>query len=157
MDTRRHQPHRGVGSLAVERHAVARVRERLRGDTTLTNQTRHHTLQFLVGLLSGRGPVATIWSDIYRRIIICSVPRPPLSESQKRLGRSLGAEIQERRGHTSASALASSSGVNLDTWRKLEQGEVPTPGFFLVANIADALEVSLDDLVTAARRRAEGG
>lgn len=84
------------------------------------------------------------------------MPRPPLSESQKRLGRSLGAEIQERRGGTSVSALASSSGVNLDTWRKLEQGSVPAPGFFLVADIAGALKVSLDDLVSAARKRVEG-
>jgi hypothetical protein len=83
------------------------------------------------------------------------VPRPPLTDEQKRLGRSLGAEIQRRRGRTAASALALSSGVNLDTWRKVEQGEVPTPGFFLVADIAAALQVTLDDLASAARNDAE--
>ena len=83
------------------------------------------------------------------------MPRRPLTESQKHLGRSLGTVIQRRRGRTPASVLASSSGVNLDTWRKLEQGEVPTPGIFLVADIADALRVTLDDLVVAARQLAE--
>lgn len=82
------------------------------------------------------------------------MPRPPLSNEQRRLGRALGAEIQRRRGQTAASALSLSSGVNLDTWRKVEQGEVPTPGFFLVADIANALQVTLDDLASAARQDA---
>jgi transcriptional regulator with XRE-family HTH domain len=51
--------------------------------------------------------------------------------------------------------MASSSGISLDTWRKLEHGEVPTPGFFLVADMADALQVTLDDLVQAARQLAD--
>lgn len=78
--------------------------------------------------------------------------RLALTQEQKNLGRSLGAEIQRRRAGTPASQLASNSGVNLDTWRKVEQGEVPTPGFFLVADIAEALDVSMDDLADAARR-----
>jgi hypothetical protein len=44
--------------------------------------------------------------------------------------------------------------VSLDTWRRVEQGRVPTPGFFLVADIADALEVGLDELASAARKAA---
>lgn len=83
------------------------------------------------------------------------MPRPPLTESQKRLGRSLGAEIQARRGEIPASALALSSGVSLDTWRRVEQGEVPTPGFFLVCDIAGALNVTMDQLADAAHRRSE--
>ncbi len=82
------------------------------------------------------------------------MPRPPLSAHQKRLGRALGAEIKRRRGGASAASLASSGGVGLDTWRKLEQGEVPTPGFFLVADIAAVLQVTLDELIAAARRQA---
>lgn len=82
------------------------------------------------------------------------MPRPPLSAHQKRLGRALGAEIQRRRGSASAASLATAGGVSLDTWRKLEQGEVPTPGFFLVADIAAVLQVTLDELIAAARRQA---
>ncbi|QWF21777.1 helix-turn-helix domain-containing protein [Nocardioides sp. LMS-CY] len=85
------------------------------------------------------------------------MPRTTLSDEEKELGRALGAEIRRRRGERPASALASSSGVNLDTWRRVEQGRVPTPGFFLVADIAGALRVGLDELATAARRTGEAG
>ena len=88
-------------------------------------------------------------------IIIDTMPRPPLTESQKLLGRCLGQEIQRRRAGKPASLMASSSGISLDTWRKLEHGEVPTPGFFLVADMASALQVTLDDLVQAARQLAD--
>lgn len=83
------------------------------------------------------------------------MPRTALSEADKNLGRALGAEIRRRRGATPASALAASSGVHLDTWRRVEQGKVAAPGFFLVADIADVLQVPLSELATAARRDAE--
>jgi hypothetical protein len=79
------------------------------------------------------------------------MPRRELSEADKRLGEALGAEIRRRRGGRAAAGLAASGGVNLDTWRRVEQGKVPTPGFFLVADIADALHVGLDELASAAR------
>lgn len=85
------------------------------------------------------------------------MPRLPLSDRQKRLGRFLGEEIQRRREPAPASTLASSSGVNLDTLRKVEQGLIAAPGLFLVADIADALQVTLDDLVRASRRLADQG
>lgn len=78
--------------------------------------------------------------------------RQGLSEVEKELGRALGAEIRRRRGSRAASGLAASGGVNLDTWRRIEQGRVPTPGFFLVADIAQALQVGLDELASSARR-----
>lgn len=84
------------------------------------------------------------------------MPRRTLSDAEKELGTALGAEIRRRRGERAASALASSGGVNLDTWRRVEQGKVPTPGFFLVADIADALQVGLDELASSARRASEG-
>ncbi len=85
------------------------------------------------------------------------MPRLPLSDRQKRLGRFLGEEIQRRREPSPASTLALSSGVNLDTLRKVEQGLIGAPGLFLVADIADALQVTLDDLVQASRRLADQG
>lgn len=46
--------------------------------------------------------------------------------------------------------MADEAGVSLDVLRKLEQGGVATPGFFLVAKIAMALRVPLDDLAAEA-------
>lgn len=83
------------------------------------------------------------------------MPRSELSQQQKALGAALGHEIQLRRAGRSAASLAEAAGVRLDTWRKLEQGGTPTPGFFLVADIAQALEATLDELAGAARQRAE--
>ena len=80
--------------------------------------------------------------------------RRGLTETDRELGRALGAEIRRRRGGRAASGLAASGDVNLDTWRRVEQGRVPTPGFFLVADIAGALQVGLDELATAARQAA---
>jgi transcriptional regulator with XRE-family HTH domain len=85
------------------------------------------------------------------------MPRPALSDEQRRLGRSLGEEIQRRREPAPATTLASLSGVNLDTLRKVEQGLIGAPGLFLVADIANALQVTLDDLVEASRRGADRG
>lgn len=79
------------------------------------------------------------------------MPRPQLTPRQKQLGRALGAEIQRRRGSASAASLAVASGINLDTWRRVEQGEVAAPGLFLVADMARALRVTLDELVDTAR------
>jgi transcriptional regulator with XRE-family HTH domain len=79
------------------------------------------------------------------------MPRPTLTDQDKERGRSLGAEIRRRRGGTPAAQLAASSGVHLDTWRRVEQGKVAAPGFFLVADIADVLEVPLDELASASR------
>lgn len=77
--------------------------------------------------------------------------RQGLSDADKELGRALGAEIRRRRAGRAAAGLAATGGVNLDTWRRVEQGRVPTPGFFLVADIAEALHVGLDELASAAR------
>ncbi|MGE9784390.1 helix-turn-helix domain-containing protein [Janibacter sp. G368] len=54
------------------------------------------------------------------------------------------------RGGTSTPQLAEEAGVSVDVLRKLEQGGVATPGFFLVARIASVLGVPLDDLAAEA-------
>ena len=84
------------------------------------------------------------------------MPRPALSDEAKERGKALGDEIRRRRGGLPAAQLASSSGVHLDTWRRVEQGKVAAPGFFLVADIADVLDVPLDELASASRARAAG-
>lgn len=72
--------------------------------------------------------------------------RPRLTDDQKRLGRALGKALQRHRGGMPTTQVASEAGVSLDVLRKLEQGSVATPGFFLVARIAAALQIPLDDL-----------
>lgn len=81
--------------------------------------------------------------------------RHTLSNDERRLGAALGSEIRRRRGGTSAATLATAHDVNLDTWRRVEQGKVANPGFFLVADIAAALNVTMDDLAASARSGAE--
>lgn len=83
--------------------------------------------------------------------------RQPLSDEDRRLGAALGSEIRRRRGQASASTLASAHEVNLDTWRRVEQGKVANPGFFLVSDIAAALNVTMDELAASARSGAIGG
>jgi len=75
--------------------------------------------------------------------------RPQLTDSERERGRALGGALRRARGSRSQVELASLAVVPLDTLRKLEQGSTPTPGFFLVAQIAHALGVDLDELATA--------
>ncbi|NTW39686.1 MAG: helix-turn-helix transcriptional regulator [Cellulomonadaceae bacterium] len=48
-------------------------------------------------------------------------------------------------------ALAATSGVSTHTIAKIEQAAVTDPGFTLVATLAEALEVPLDQLIERAR------
>ena len=52
----------------------------------------------------------------------------------------------------SAPALARVSDVSVDTIRSLESGRVPRPSFLTIAQLADALGLSLDQLQADARR-----
>ncbi|MGZ0148983.1 helix-turn-helix domain-containing protein [Kribbella sp. WER1] len=54
--------------------------------------------------------------------------------------------------------LSTVSGVSLHTIAKIEQAAVTDPGFTVVASLADALGLSLDELVSRARatRRPSG-
>lgn len=84
------------------------------------------------------------------------MPRSQLTDDDRQRGRVLGLFIQHARGPRSAAEVARAADVSLDTLRKLEQGAVPTPGFFLVARIATELNLTLDDVATAALRSEEG-
>lgn len=76
------------------------------------------------------------------------MPRLPVTAADQRRGQLLGAALQRRRGTTSGAQVANAAGISIDALRKLEQGGTPTPGFFLVARIAEVLQVSLDDLLS---------
>ncbi|MBD3781618.1 MAG: DUF488 family protein [Micrococcales bacterium] len=55
-----------------------------------------------------------------------------------------------RRQHSLTQAqLATAAGVGLESLRKLEQGHVEQPGVFRIADIADALDMTVDGLLPA--------
>lgn len=82
------------------------------------------------------------------------MPRVELTDEQRRRGRALGQTIRRLRGKKAAADLAAAAGVRLDTLRKFEQGRIPTPGFFFIADVAWALRVDLDGLNAEMRRTA---
>lgn len=42
--------------------------------------------------------------------------------------------------------VADAAGISVETLRKIETGRIPTPAFFTVAALCEALEISLDDV-----------
>lgn len=78
-----------------------------------------------------------------------SMVRPPLSEWERERGEALGAALRAARGDRSMVEVAARAGVSVETLRKIERGRVPTPAFFTVAAIAEALDLPLTDLVSA--------
>lgn len=42
--------------------------------------------------------------------------------------------------------IAAAAGISVETLRKIERGRVPTPAFFTVAALCDAVGLSLDRL-----------
>lgn len=42
--------------------------------------------------------------------------------------------------------VAAEAGISVETLRKIETGRIPTPAFFTVVAVADAVGVSLDSL-----------
>lgn len=81
--------------------------------------------------------------------------RVPLNEHERQRGELLGQTLREARGERSMVEIAAASGISTETLRKIEKGRIPTPAFFTVAAIADAVGVSLDELrrnVTAAQK-----
>ncbi|MBN7315797.1 helix-turn-helix domain-containing protein [Mycobacteroides abscessus subsp. massiliense] len=85
------------------------------------------------------------------------MPRPLLSKDERAQGKRLGGELRRLRGNRTAAEVADEAGVSLDTLRKLEQGGTPTPGFFLIARVARALDTPLnqlaDNVMSGGRRR----
>ena len=85
--------------------------------------------------------------------------RPPLSTFERAHGHQLGvllAQARQQQGR-SAAAVAKSTEVSVDSIRSVESGRTPTPGFLLIARIAEALELSLDDLHREAHALARDG
>ncbi|SOC48824.1 Helix-turn-helix domain-containing protein [Blastococcus aggregatus] len=73
--------------------------------------------------------------------------RPPLTPEERERGRRLGALLRQARADRTPAEVAASSGVSLEVLRKIESGRVPTPTFFTVAALANALGLPLDELV----------
>jgi transcriptional regulator with XRE-family HTH domain len=80
--------------------------------------------------------------------------RPPLTPEDRTRGERLGMLLRQARGQRSMSEVAASSGVPVETLRKIETGRIATPAFFTVAALAAALGVPLEDI---ASRCARGG
>ncbi|MEU6644981.1 helix-turn-helix transcriptional regulator [Saccharomonospora sp. NPDC046836] len=72
--------------------------------------------------------------------------RLPLSEAERARGERLGAVLREARGERSMVEVAAEAGISVETLRKIETGRIPTPAFFTVVAVADAVGVSLDVL-----------
>ncbi|CAM3593083.1 helix-turn-helix domain-containing protein [Kibdelosporangium persicum] len=70
--------------------------------------------------------------------------RAPLTPQERERGKQLAAVLRAARGSMSLVQLASETGLSHETLRKIEAGRIPSPSFFTVAAIADALDISLD-------------
>jgi DNA-binding XRE family transcriptional regulator len=77
------------------------------------------------------------------------VPRPELTDAERRRGLRLAAAIKSRRkrAEKTQEALAAAAGVRLDTLRALENRRTPTPNVFLIRDIAQALDVTVEELL----------
>lgn len=64
--------------------------------------------------------------------------------SQRERGQRLGAVLREARGSRSIADVATGAGISPETLRKIERGRIPTPAFFTVAAVVDALEIPID-------------
>jgi transcriptional regulator with XRE-family HTH domain len=80
--------------------------------------------------------------------------RNPLTEQQRRRGQALGRALQQARGGRSAAQVAQQAGISLDTLRKIERGAIPSPAFFTVVALADALGLDLSSLAALERSSA---
>jgi transcriptional regulator with XRE-family HTH domain len=72
--------------------------------------------------------------------------RNPLTPSERARGERLGAMLRAARGARSMVEIAASSGVPVETLRKIEAGRIPTPAFFTVVALAGALHLPLERL-----------
>ena len=73
--------------------------------------------------------------------------RPPLSQEERARGERLGTLLRQARGSRSMAEIAAASGVPAETLRKIETGRIATPAFFTVAALAEAVGVSLAEVV----------
>ncbi|WP_156758371.1 helix-turn-helix domain-containing protein [Actinokineospora pegani] len=78
--------------------------------------------------------------------------RAPLTQQERERGELLGSLLRAARGRRSMVEVAADAGISVETLRKIERGRIPTPAFFTVAAIAEAVGVSLADLHQRAAR-----
>ncbi|GAA0895080.1 helix-turn-helix transcriptional regulator [Pseudonocardia zijingensis] len=72
--------------------------------------------------------------------------RVPLTPADRERGERLGLLLRDARGDRSLVDVAAAAGISAETLRKIETGRIPTPAFFTVAALADALALSLDTI-----------
>jgi transcriptional regulator with XRE-family HTH domain len=72
--------------------------------------------------------------------------RPPLSSADRERGVRLGEVLRAARGKRTAVEVAAAAGISVETLRKIEHGRIPTPTFFTVVAIADAVGLPIDTL-----------
>ncbi|MFC4005340.1 helix-turn-helix domain-containing protein [Prauserella oleivorans] len=82
--------------------------------------------------------------------------RVPLSDAERARGERLGALLREARGARSMVEVAAEAGISVETLRKIETGRIPTPAFFTVVAVADAVGLPLDALRGALDEDAPG-
>ena len=70
-----------------------------------------------------------------------------MSQEERARGERLGMLLRQARGSRSMTEIAATSGVPVETLRKIETGRIATPAFFTVAALAEAVGVSLAEVV----------
>jgi transcriptional regulator with XRE-family HTH domain len=78
-----------------------------------------------------------------------SMVRVPLTEEERERGERLGRALRTARAGRSMVDVAAEAGISVETLRKIETGRIPTPAFFTVTAIADAVGLALDELRAA--------
>jgi transcriptional regulator with XRE-family HTH domain len=82
--------------------------------------------------------------------------RPPLSQEERARGERLGSLLRQARGSRSMVEIAAASGVPAETVRKIETGRIATPAFFTVVALAEAVGLSLEDVVACCTQTQTG-
>lgn len=77
--------------------------------------------------------------------------RPPHTPETIARGRRLGAFLRQARGDRSIAEVAAAAQISAETLRKIETGRLATPSFTTVAAVANALDLSLDEIAAQAR------
>ena len=75
--------------------------------------------------------------------------RPMLTAEERARGQRLGAMLRQARGDRSMVEVAARAAVPVETLRKIETGRIPTPAFFTVVALADAVGLNLISLCAA--------
>ena len=72
--------------------------------------------------------------------------RVPLTDEERERGERLGQALRTARSGRSMVDVAAEAGISVETLRKIETGRIPTPAFFTVTAIADAVGLPLDEV-----------